>query len=461
MHQDRWGQDVTASSAEAVAAFDETVLAYLGLRMDTGDVMKTAFGHDPEMPMLSITRSYFMQLFCQSGLMGRAQQAIDGAEAAIAKHGATRREEMHLETAKTWLAGDFSRACALWDEILQENPRDVLALRLAHFLHFYLGDTQNTRDSVNRVMYAWDPTVPAYGFVKGMQAFGFEESGNYAAGEAAGREAVEINGEDCWATHAVAHVMEMTGRHEDGIEWLEGLSGNWGGVNNFKYHTWWHLAMYYLEREDFVKVLALYDTEFRAEPTDDHIDIANAVSMLGRLEMRGVDVGGRWEELGEVCARHVDDHLYVFHDAHYIWAMAAAGRTDDVAKFLSGLPSAAASDLTEGRVFRDVGVPLSEAIVACVNKQYGKAVDLLAPVRYQVYRIGGSHAQRDLFAQLLVHAAIADGRFDLARGLISERLERRPGSSLNWRWLGRTLEGLGDNAGASDATKRADELIAA
>ena len=183
--------------------------------------------------------------------------------------------------------------------------------------------------------------------------------------------------------------------------------------------------------------------------------------MLGRREMRGVDVGGRWEELGEVCARHVDEHLYVFHDAHYIWAMAAAGRTDDVAKFLSGLPSAAASDLTEGRVFRDDGVPLSEAIVACVNKQYGKAVDLLAPVRYQVYRIGGSHAQRDLFSQLLGYAAIADGRFDLARGLISERLERRPGSSLNWRWLGRTLEGLGDNAGASDATKKDDELIAA
>ena len=52
----------------------------------------------------------------------------------------------------------------------------------------------------------------------------------------------------------------MTGRHEEGIEWLEGLCGNWGDVNNFKYHTWWHLALYYLEREDFVKVLDLYDT---------------------------------------------------------------------------------------------------------------------------------------------------------------------------------------------------------
>ena len=141
------------------------------------------------------------------------------------------------------------------------------------------------RDSINRVMYAWDSSVPAYGFVRGMQSFGFEETGNYAAAEAAGREAVEINPQDTWSTHSVAHVMEMTGRHEDGIEWLEGLSGNWGEVNNFKYHTWWHLALYYLEREDFPKVFDLYDAEFRSELTDDHIDIANATSMLSLIHI--------------------------------------------------------------------------------------------------------------------------------------------------------------------------------
>ena len=212
MLKDRWGHEITAANADAVEALDNTLLSYLGLRLDTGDQMKAAFGYDPEMPMLHIARSYFMQLFCQTGLMGRAKQAIDSAQTMIKKNGATRREEMHLEAAKTWFVGDFRRACELWDGILLENPRDVLALRLAHFLHFYLGDTQNVRDSVNRVMYAWDASIPAYGFVKGMQAFGFEETGNYVAAELAGREAVEINSEDCWATHAVAHVMEMPSR---------------------------------------------------------------------------------------------------------------------------------------------------------------------------------------------------------------------------------------------------------
>ena len=177
MQRDQWGQEVTAASADAVEALDTTLMAYLGLRLDTGDHLKATFKADPEMPMASIARGNFMQLFCHSGLLKRTDESIAGAEAAIAKHGANRREEMHLAALKAWRAGDLRRTLDLWESILLENPTDVLALRLAHFLHFYLGDMQSMRDSVNRVMYAWDSSVPAYGFVKGIQSFGFEETG--------------------------------------------------------------------------------------------------------------------------------------------------------------------------------------------------------------------------------------------------------------------------------------------
>ena len=161
MQRDQWGQEVTAASADAVEALDTTLMAYLGLRLDTGDHLRATFKADPEMPMASIARGNFMQLFCHSGLLKRTDESIAGAEAAIAKHGANRREEMHLVALKAWRAGDLRRTLDLWESILLENPNDVLALRLAHFLHFYLGDMQSMRDSVNRVMYAWDSSVPA------------------------------------------------------------------------------------------------------------------------------------------------------------------------------------------------------------------------------------------------------------------------------------------------------------
>ncbi|MDP6390525.1 MAG: tetratricopeptide repeat protein [Alphaproteobacteria bacterium] len=461
MHTDQWGHEVTAASAEAVEALERTWMSYLGLRLETGDLLGEAFEADPEMPMASLTRGNFLQLFSFRAFEGKIDQAIAGAEAAIGKHGGTAREKLHLEALKAWRAGQLRRTLEIWEQILLDNPRDVLALRLAHFLHFYLGDSQNLRDSVLRVMHAWDETVPGFGFVLGLKSFGLEESGNYAPAEVAGKHAVEINAEDAWATHAVAHVMEMQGRHRDGIEWLEGLSGNWGPVNNFRFHTWWHLGLYYLETENFDKVLELYDTEIRAESTDDHIDLANAAAMLARLEMRGVDIGDRWAELGEVCARHMDDHMFSFHDAHYIMAMAGAGRPADVEQSLKSMAAAAEADTTEGLIFKQVGLPLCRAMVAFRNGEYGKVVELMAPVRYQVFRIGGSHAQRDLFAQMLAYAAVRDGRFDLARALMSERVERRPGSSTNWRWYADVLDGVGDGEGAAAARARAAEALAA
>src|SRR3546814_12099899 len=81
------------------------------------------------------------------------------------------------------------------------------------------------RDSIHRLLPAWDDAMPSYGFLKGCQAFGLEETADYARAEAAGREAVERNPSDVWATHAVAHVMAMQGRHREGVAWLAGRRG--------------------------------------------------------------------------------------------------------------------------------------------------------------------------------------------------------------------------------------------
>jgi len=57
-------------------------------------------------------------------------------------------------------------------------------------------------------------------------------------------------------------------------------------------------------------------------------------------------------------------------------------------------------------------------------------VDHLYPVRRRIRRIGASHAQRDLFDQLLIDAAWRGRRVDAARELLAERLRWRP----NNRW---------------------------
>jgi hypothetical protein len=51
---------------------------------------------------------------------------------------------------------------------------------------------------------------------------------------------------------------------------------------------------------------------------------------------------------------------------------------------------------------------------------------LLEPAMSELVRIGGSHAQRELWEDTLIVACLRGGHADKAAKLISARLERRP-----------------------------------
>jgi hypothetical protein len=85
-------------------------------------------------------------------------------------------------------------------------------------------------------------------------------------------------------------------------------------------------------------------------------------------------------------------------------------------------------------------------------------VDLLHPIRHRVNEFGGSHAQRDAVQRTLLEAALRDGRRDVARVLVSERISVRPCSPYNWLKQAALAEAVGDGAAAAVARGRAGEL---
>ena len=424
------GLPVTIASAEAAAALDATLAAYQGLRSDTGDRLKEALSLDPDCPLTLTARGYFMLLFANKKLTEKARESLAAAETAAAKRGVTERERQHLAALKGWCAGDAEAALEQWEAILAEFPRDVLAIRLAHFWHFYIGDPVKLRDSVARVLRGWDETIPGYGFVLGCHAFGLEESGDYAGAERAGRRAVEINPQDAWSVHAVAHVFEMQDRTDEGIAWLDRHIPGLSVCNNFRFHTTWHRCLFYLEKGEAGRVLELYDREVRAESTTEYLDICNATSLLWRLEAAGIDVGPRWAELARQSAVRIGDHSLVFSDAHFALSLAAvdAGNADS---FVASAQKFATNAGTQARVMSEIGATLCEAVVDYRRGQYARVVDALLPRRPLLRKIGGSHAQRDLFEQMLILAALADGRKKVAADLLAERRRQRPNNRLN------------------------------
>lgn len=459
MHTDRRGLAVTAASAEAAARYDRVIDGYLAFSRDTGTYLKDALTADAAMPLALCTRGYFFKLFCTPAFEVRAAQTRKAAEEAAVQAGATPRERAHIAALGAWCAGEFERAAAILEDILLDHPRDILAHKIAHFLYFYLGDAARMRDSIARTLYAWDETVPGHGYVLGMHAFGLEETGNYRAAELEGRRAVDINPGDIWAVHAVAHVMEMQGRQREGIAWTLANETAWEGCNNFAFHVWWHRALFWLELGQYDAVLDLYDRRFRAQPTDEYLDMVNGAAMLWRLEDEGVGVGSRWVELAERAAGRKDDHLLAFVDAHFMMALAANGRTADAEAMLASMETAPVG--TEAAVFKDVGLPLCRAVLAYRQGDYGRVVDLMLPIRYGLRRIGGSHAQRDLFARMLIESAIRADRLPLARALLAERTAQKPNSRWSWGRFADVATALGDDDAAERMRLRAAACVSA
>jgi tetratricopeptide (TPR) repeat protein len=433
--RDMNGVEIQAASQETVRLLDDAVTGYARARRDTRDRLVAVLESDPTCIMAHCLDGYFHMLSSKRDGMPRAREALAQATASIGGS-ETRREQLHIAALDAWSRGDMRGAASIWDTVLDEFPRDLIALKVSQFVLSYLGESQGMRERVERVIPSWNDHHPGYGFVLGCYAYAAEEAGDYRQAEEAGRRAVELDRGDIWAAHAVAHVAEMEGRLQDGIDWIADLAGEWNQCTNFALHLKWHESLYHLELEAHGRVLALYDREVRAESTDEYLDVANAVSLLWRLEQADVNVGDRWKELAVRAATHLDDHVLVFVDLHYLMALAASGDERAVAEFVTSCERFAGSHQgTEADVMADVGLPLARAVVAHRRGEYTDVVDQLYPVRRRVRRIGASHAQRDLFDQLLIDAAWRGGRITEARELIDERLRRRP----NNLW-GRRLE---------------------
>ena len=369
---------------------------------------------------------------------------------------------MHAAAIGAWLAGDWHGASAILDDLLFSWPSDVLALQIGHQLDFFLGDARNLRDRPARSLDAFEPGDPRAAAVRGMYAFGLEESGQYEKAEEVGMSAIDVHPDDVWAIHAVVHTMEMRGQVDRGIPFLRGRVDDWGDGNLFAVHNWWHLSLFELEAGNHAEVLAIYDRRLHnADAAGVPLEMLDASALLWRLKLDGVDSGNRFAELADAWAsRTSDEPWYVFNDLHATMAFAGAGRFDDAAAVVAKLEAAATEGtaLSNTRMTAEVGLPATRAVLAFAHDRHDEVVETLAPIRRNLHRFGGSHAQRDVLLRTLLESALRSGRREFAAELISERLTERETSVYGWTRRQQLSAEIGDHDTARAAAERAAAL---
>ena len=455
MQVDCRGLALTTSSAGAAKHIDQAVTAFLDYRTTASAHVKSALEQDPAFVLALCFRGYFLLMLENKAVQPKVKQTLDEIRPHL--EAATLRERLHVQALEAWAAGDIMRACFHWEQILTDSPLDLLALKLHHTMTFYTGRSQVMRSVVSSVLGEWNDTVPEYGCVQGMYAYALEECGAYEEAERWGRQAVERNPGDLWAIHSVAHVLEMQGRSAEGVKWLDYTPEQWSHKNPFKAHIWWHAALFLLAQGENDRALNLYDKALCSVNSESYVDVSNQAALLKRIEMGGVDVGDRWQALAEHSEKRIHDHMLPFRDAHFCLALAANGNFEVARRHIESMAAFAAQGHGwRAEATRDVLIPLCEGMIAYEAGDCDKATDLLWPKRHDIVNIGGSHAQRDLFAQIMCDAAAHSSRRYVARSLLSERVLSRKTRKRNWQVYSEVLAELGEDERAAAARKQGE-----
>ena len=317
------------------------------------------------------------------------------------------RERLFCAAADAWAQKDFARALAFLDELTVRWPADLCAIKWGQYHAFNLGDQAALLRFGQRAAIVHEGAPYAHGMI----SFALEQNHRLQEAEQEGLHAVEIAIDDAWAHHAVAHVMVTEGRPKEGARWLDHCAHTWEKKGVFiRDHNWWHAALFRLALGRYDEALAIYDERLWGEWPEFPQEQIGAVSMLWRLELRGANVGDRWAPVVAQARMRAGEHLLPFHDLHYVYALARAGKDGEAGRFLASMRQHADQLSGDaGAVWGDVCVPAAESLTDFIAGRYDNAGEKLTSIFPHLQKIGGSHAQRHVFVE--TYEACVDAEF--------------------------------------------------
>lgn len=434
---DLYGMQHNTCSAAALEAFEQATLAVMAHRPDAIDAIDRSLSLEPHMVASLALAGFCYVILARSETVAMARLMYLRAICAAEINGSvTSDEHALLQSLDFAVRGRLRSSANVLDEHLTREAGPLLMIKLCHALRFISGDAGGMLRTTHHVLATSSVDRAGYGFILGMHAFALEETGELADALKVGMEAVQMEHADSWGAHAVAHVFEMTRRPQKGLTWLRRTEEHWRHCNNFAHHLTWHAALFHLELGRHQRALELYDEAIHPGSSEDFRDFANASSLLFRICQDGVDVGDRWVVLSQMAHRRRHQTGLVFARLHDLLSLAVAGDAAACRDLLVSLEDMASEpNGDQAQVAASIGVPLARLIVGFMERtdvHNDRPEGRLDQLARQMARIGGSHAQRDVFVRLL--AVEAARRNDL--GALGQILDIRRESKQDDRFSG-------------------------
>jgi tetratricopeptide (TPR) repeat protein len=428
---DRYGLPISTSSDEAAEGYREGIDLTLSAWPGAGAALERAIAADPDFALAHIARA---RVHAAYGQAEAARGEAANARRLAAARG-TARERSHVEAIALTIEGLPARALEQAFAHLDGWPRDapVLALLLgAYGLLAFSGRADHNQarvDACERVgrHYGDDWWFLTY--------FGWAhtENGNVRVGRQLTERALGMRRENANVAHALSHALFEEGASTEAEAFLADWLPIYDRTGALHGHLSWHQALLALEQNDAARALAIYQDRIRPEVTSAAplVALPDIASLLWRLGLYGHAVSREaWDVASAFASRHFATVGLPFADVHVAFIAAATGDRAGIEERASELERR----LEEGGLPQGpVAAVVCRAIASFADGDYARCARLLEPVRDQVVRLGGSHAQREVIEDMLLVALMKADEPAGARSLLDARLHRRP-SPRDARW---------------------------
>ena len=429
---DRFGLALTTDSPHAVESYIRAVDLMLSANAGAETLLDAAVDADPDFALAHIARARLCQV------QARIPEAKEAATRArdLAER-VTPRERGHIETIALVIDGLGAQAMARLEAHAADYPRDALALSpaLGVFGLLGFGGRVDHHEAQLALLLRLAPQWDEDWWFLTYLGWARIETGDVATGEHEVERALALNPHNAFAAHARAHGYYEAGDAESGAAFIEAWLPGYDRKSQLHCHLSWHRALFELACGRPEQARALYEDAIRpavsyAPPL---FNLADAASFLWRWKIYGEmpPLDDAWGEVMAHAARNFPRAGIPFADVHA--ALAEAASSDDAA--LATRIAQLGELLEGGRLPQGAIVPaLCAGAAAFARGDYDGATESLGIALPELARIGGSHAQREVFEDTYIAACLRAGRDDKAAERLSARLERRP-SARDSGWL--------------------------
>jgi len=424
---DRYGLAVTTSSSVAAERFQQGMDALLSFAAGADEYFAAAQQADER---LAVAHAGTALLAVGRGDAAAARGAVARARESVA--GATRRERQHVEALSALVGGDTTRGLGLVAEHVAEFPRDALLVNQASSAIGFAG--RNDREEYR--MAFLERLAPAYGddwWFQSALAFTYHEVDRHEPSRRLSERSLQQYPGNANASHNLAHIYFETADHDAGASFLEGWLAGYDSRASFHCHLAWHQAMFEIHRGGYARALEIFQRDILGA-VNPRLAMIDGAALLWRFRLDG-ETGGpdrprAWRALADLAER-VSRPGFVFGEIHAALAYASCGDETALAGLIDGLREL---DAAGHPIAGAVALPVVQGIAAFVAGDPAAALAHLEPVAGGFHRVGGSHAQWELFEETMLACYLALERHDDALTLMHRRLQRRATPrDLRWR----------------------------